>query len=84
MSDATLPDIRSSSEAPASANGSGKSPSHGDSDTSLIQPERLNATEDTSGDGDGKADSKQRRKRTRYVAWNHNITWLSPRFFRWP
>ena len=68
MSDATLPYIRSSSEAPASANESDKGPSHGGSDTSSIQPESFSTTEDTSGDGDGKTDSKQRRKRTRYVA----------------
>ena len=64
---ATLPQLRSSSEAPASAdgNGSDSSSGHGDSDTSLLQRESLNSKDGGSGDVEGKADSKQRRKRTR-------------------
>ena len=66
MSDATtLPPLRESSEAPSST---GQQPDssagHGDSDTSLIQSESLNAKDEPSGNGDGKADGKQKRKRT--------------------
>ena len=67
MSDATLPQPRSSSEAPATvdSNRYDSSTGEGDSDTSLIQTESLDMKEEGPGDDEGKLDSKQKRKRTR-------------------
>ncbi len=69
MSDATSPPRSSSAPADETAheNGSELSFLEGEYDTSLEQSYVSTAKEEASGDSEGRADNKQKRKRTRYV-----------------
>ena len=71
MSDATLPSPpRSSSAAPTSEVDiqSDSTTGEGDPDTSLIQPIPADEIKEGQTEIEGKADNKQKRKRTRYAA----------------
>jgi hypothetical protein len=70
MSDATSPPPRSSSapaDETAHENGSELSFLEGEYDMGLDQSYMSTAKEEASGDSEGRADNKQKRKRTRYV-----------------
>ena len=69
MSDATLPPPRTSSAAPTAeaAQQSDSSFGEGEFDTFLESCVSAVGKEESVGDGEGRTDNKQKRKRTRYV-----------------